>query len=75
MGPSDNRHAPSGIHAPLPEDAAIRAIAAYTETYGLVIKAARGMWTVEDGDADPVEIESYTDLMVFLARRYGSPGR
>jgi len=62
----------SGL-VPHPELAALRMIDAYSKTFGLTIKASRGAWTVEDGDADPVELESYTDLMVFLARTYGRP--
>ena len=72
MGPSDNRHAPSGIHAPLPEDAAIRLLSAYSERFGLTIKVDGGLWVVTGPElAEPVMHRGYTDLVTWLTRTYG----
>jgi hypothetical protein len=66
-------HAPSpGIHAPLPEDAAIRLLSAYSEKFGITIKVESGSWVVTDPElTEPVRNRDYTDLVTWLARTYG----
>jgi len=63
----------SGL-TPHPELAALRAIDAYSKRFGLTITASRGAWSVEKDGEVLAAPESYTDLMIWLARTYGIPG-
>jgi hypothetical protein len=70
----DDREMGPYIRAPHPEDAALAVIAAYSKTYGLTIMAANGVWIVTGNGLDaPVQHAMYTDLVCWLARRYGLP--